>query len=129
MRHLSAVSVRSIAAGIGIGGGLLLPTLAWAALPPPPLGAIFFLRVCWGGFACITNAQLTVNLISAAFTGISFLAVAIFLVGTAFWVFSAGNDTFIQKGKGMMQYSLIGLALVVGAYGIYRTIVFILYNA
>jgi len=98
-----------------------------AAHPPPPATA-FFMDVCWGGFACLTNAQVTVNLINAAFVSISFLAVTIFLVGALLWVLSAGNDTLIQRGKGMMELSLIGLALVVGSYGIYRTIVFILYS-
>lgn len=84
--------------------------------------------VCWAGFFCLSNAQLTTNFIRAAFYSASFFAVSIFLVGAALWVFSAGNDTLIQKGKGMMQYSLIGLALVVGSYAIWRTIVFIVYS-
>lgn len=84
--------------------------------------------VCWAGFFCLSNAQLTTNFIGAAFYAASFFAVSIFIVGAALWVFSAGNDTLVQKGKGMMQYSLIGLALVVSSYAIWRTIVFIVYS-
>lgn len=111
---------------LGFCGGLLVPLHAEAAAPPSP--GSFFMDVCWTGFACINNAQITANLITAAFASITFVAVSIFLVGTVLWVFSAGNDTLLQKGKGMMQYSLIGLALVVGSYGIYRTVVFIVYG-
>lgn len=95
------------------------------AMPPPP--PAFFMDVCWMGFACLSNLQVTANFIQSAFYASSFITVAIFLIGTALWVFSAGNDTLVQKGKGMMQYSLIGLALVVGSYAIWRTVVFIVY--
>lgn len=110
---------------------LLLPALFALALTLPysalAAGPVFFMDVCWLGFACLTNAQVLANFIHASFIAASFVSFAVFLVGAALMVFSTGNDTLLQKARGMMQYSLVGLALVVGSYGIYRTIVFILY--
>ena len=103
-------------------GGLLLPTLAYAQAGP-----VFFMGVCWPGVACMDSAAVLGNIISALFVSAVFVCVAIFILGAGFMVFSAGNDTPLQKGKGMMTGSLIGLAIIVGSYAIFRTVVFFLY--
>ena len=84
--------------------------------------------VCWLGFACMDLNTFGINLTNALFGSAAFICVAIFLIGAAFMVFSAGNDTLLQKGKGMMTGSLIALAIIVGSYAIWRTVVFIIYS-
>lgn len=101
---------------------LLLPDTAFAQGNPA-----FFMGVCWPGIACVDNVTLTGNLINALFVSSTAVCVAIFILGAAFMVFSAGNDTPLQKGKGMMTGSLIGLTVIVGSYAIFRTVVFFLY--
>jgi len=103
-------------------GMFLAPLLASAQASPT-----FFMGVCWPGIACINNVTLLGNLINAFFVSATAVCVAIFILGAAFMVFSAGNDTPLQKGKGMMTGSLIGLTIIVGSYAIFRTVVFFLY--
>ena len=83
--------------------------------------------VCWPGVACVNNLTVAGNIINALFVSSTAVALMIFLVGAAFMVFSAGNDTPLQKGKGMMTGSLIGLVVIVSSYAIFRTVVFFLY--
>ena len=111
-------SCRRIAAFGGV-SALLLPCVAHAQ--------VFFMDVCWAGIACMNFGTFGLNLTNSLFAASAMICVAIFLVGTLFMVFSAGNDTPLQKGKGMMTGSLIGLAITVSAYAIWRTVVFILY--
>jgi hypothetical protein len=104
------------------GIALLFPSLAYAQGNPQ-----FFMGVCWPGVACMTNVQVLGNVINALFVSASAVCVSIFILGAGFMVFSAGNDTPLQRGKGMMTGSLIGLAIIVGSYAIFRTVVFFLY--
>ena len=101
-----------------------------AFLLPIPANAqpVFFMDVCWAGFACMDFNAFGLNLTNTLFGSAALICTAIFLIGTAFMVFSAGNDTLLQKGKGMMTGSLIALAIIVGAYAIWRTGVFIVYS-
>jgi len=103
-----------------IASGLLLPLLAYAQQD-------IFMGVCWPGVACVNNLTVAGNIINALFVSSTAVALMIFLVGAAFMVFSAGNDTPLQKGKGMMTGSLIGLVVIVSSYAIFRTVVFFLY--
>ena len=105
---------------LGLGIAVLL-------LPFPAHAQVFFMNVCWLGIACMNWNTFGLNLTNSLFAASSMVCVAIFLVGTLFMVFSAGNDTPLQKGKGMMTGSLIGLAVTVGAFAIWRTVTFILY--
>ena len=120
-RYTGVMRPRLTAACVAIALALL-PFMAFAQGGPA-----FFMKVCWLGIACLTNAQIILKILTALFTSAALVCVAIFLIGAACLVFSAGNDTLLQKGKGMMVGSMIGLALIVGSFGIYRTVIFILY--
>lgn len=82
---------------------------------------------CWAGVSCIDPVTLFVNMNDALFFAGGLIAVTIFLVGAFMMVISAGQDTLLQAGKRAMKGSLIGLALIAGSYGIYRTVVWWLY--
>ena len=56
------------------------------------------------------------------------IAVAIFVVGAFLMTISAGNDTLLQAAKRALKGSLIGIAIVTGSYGIYRTVQFLLFS-
>ena len=87
----------------------------------------FQLNTCWSGIACMDPGTLFVNMNNSFFFIAGLIAMSIFLVGTFRMVISAGNDSELQAAKGMMKGALIGIAIVSGSYGIYRTIVFWLY--
>jgi len=94
-----------------------------------PLGKAFAfqLNTCWSGIACMDPGTLFVNMNDSFFFIAGLIAMSIFLVGTFRMVISAGNDSELQAAKGMMKGSLIGIAIVSGSYGMYRTVVFWLY--
>ncbi|TSC80482.1 MAG: hypothetical protein G01um101425_136 [Candidatus Peregrinibacteria bacterium Gr01-1014_25] len=52
-----------------------------------------------------------------------------FIVGALMIVISRGQEPFLPRGKTLMIESLIGLALVLGAQGILRIVVSVLYGA
>lgn len=52
----------------------------------------------------------------------------LFLLGAGQLVISHGDQTKVDNGKKMMISALIGLAIVLGAYGIIRTVLFFLYE-
>lgn len=110
--HLTAI-IRVI----GVALGMLVPFSAYA----------FQMNPCWAGVFCDGPATLFVNFNNAFFFAGGLIAVTIFLVGAFMMVISAGQDTMLQAGKRAMKGSLIGLALIAGSYGIYRTVVWWLY--
>ena len=105
----------------GILFGLIAP-LAQAASSPG-----FKLNACWAGIACVKPGPLFTQMNDVFFAVAGMIALSIFLVGAFMMVISAGQDTLLQSGKRAMKGSLIGIAIVTGAYGIYRTVVFWLY--
>ena len=109
---------------------LVFGILSGLSLAPAQASAVVFtMNPCfYGDFGCIDFNRLGLNLTNALFSASALVCTAIFIVGAAFVVFSAGNDTPLQKGRGMMTGSAIGLAIVVGSYAIYRTVVFLLYS-
>ena len=88
----------------------------------------FYFSGCWGGLPCLTTENFTRSFNDAFFLASGAIALSIFVVGAFLMVISAGNDTLLQAAKRAMKGSLIGLALIVGSYGIYRTIVFLVYH-
>ncbi|NOS68235.1 MAG: hypothetical protein HOO67_07840 [Candidatus Peribacteraceae bacterium] len=52
----------------------------------------------------------------------------LFLVGAAMLTMSRGDQTKVDNGKKLMISALIGLALVLGAYAIVRTVLYFLYE-
>ena len=51
----------------------------------------------------------------------------LFLIGALYMVLSTGSPDRLGKGQKLMTESLIGLAIVLGAYAILRTIYFLIY--
>ena len=93
-------------------------------IPPPQQ---FWFSGCFGSLPCMTAENFTKSFNDAFFLAAGAIALSIFVVGAFLMVISAGNDTLLQAAKRAMKGSLIGIALVAGSYGLYRTIVAILY--
>lgn len=49
---------------------------------------------------------------------------AVFMIGALFMTAAAGDEGRIKKGKDIMIGSLIGLFVILGSYGILRTVLF-----
>ena len=77
----------------------------------------------------IALPQLVSNAIAAFLVLIILLVTVLFLLGAFYVVMSHGKEDLVQKGKDLMIQSLIGLAVVLGAYGIIRTAFYLLYAA
>lgn len=75
----------------------------------------------------ITIDQLFANIYGFAAGSIVPIATLLFLVGAAYVVASHGGEEGVGKGKKIMRESLIGMGIVLGAYGIIRTLFAILY--
>ena len=54
-------------------------------------------------------------------------ATTCFIIGGFLVVISRGQEPYLPRGKALMIESLIGLALVLGAQGILRLVVWVLY--
>lgn len=52
----------------------------------------------------------------------------LFLLGAAQLTVSKGDQTKVDNGKKLMVSALIGLAIILGSYGIIRTILYFLYE-
>lgn len=59
-------------------------------------------------------------------SSITAVATAMFLVGAFMIVLSGAKEDFKQKGKDLMIGSLLSIGVVLGAYGIYRTVAYFL---
>ncbi len=55
------------------------------------------------------------------------VAILVFMIGGGFWIFSAGNESLVERGKDMMIYSIIGVLLVLGAYVIIKLVQVVLF--
>jgi hypothetical protein len=55
------------------------------------------------------------------------LCTLVFLIGAAQLVTSRGDQTAVDNGKKAMIGAAIGLAIIMGSYGILRTLIFFLY--
>ena len=104
-------------------GAILLGSITGATLPMGRANA-FKLNTCWSGIACLNPGELFVNMNDSFFYISGLIALAIFLLGAFRMVISAGNDSSLQEAKGLMKGALIGIALIAGSFGIYRTVVF-----
>jgi hypothetical protein len=58
------------------------------------------------------------NIINAMLGIVGSLALAVFIFGGFTWVTSAGNDEKIKKGKDMVMWAAMGLALIFTSYAI-----------
>lgn len=90
----------------GIERCICLSTGYGGDLPELILRVVFFLSYAIGAFCTVA-----------------------FIVGALMVVISRGQEPFLPRGKTLMIESLIGLALVLGAQGILRIVVSVLYGA
>lgn len=70
--------------------------------------------------------QLLSNIVNFLAASIGFVTVAIFIFGALKLTASGAHEDWRQQGKDLMIGSLIGMALVLGAYAILRTVMFFL---
>ncbi|MBI3331619.1 hypothetical protein HYZ99_01525 [Candidatus Peregrinibacteria bacterium] len=99
-------------------GGVLTPATAFALQNRSltvDLGANVKFSTVFG------NAVSALAGLAGTFCGV------LFLIGAFLMVISRGKDDQLQKGKDLMIQSLIGLAVVLGAYAIIRTLFAVLY--
>lgn len=74
-----------------------------------------------------TFVGILTNLLTFLAASIVSIAVVLFLIGATYMVGSRGKPDFVEKGKKLMTNSLIGMAVVLGAYTILRTAFFLLF--
>lgn len=63
------------------------------------------------------------NIIRAALGIVGSLALAVFIYGGFTWVISAGNDDKIKKGKDMIIWATLGLAVIFASYALVTFII------
>ena len=78
------------------------------------------IRIAW--------PQLVANLTGFVAASAFGVCTLVFLIGASLLVISAGDQTKVDNGKKMMVGALIGLAIIMGSYGILRTILYFLYE-
>lgn len=97
--------------------GLAAPATAWAQRT---------LQVDLG--PRIGLVQLATNIINFLARSIGFIAIALFMIGALMIAVSRGEDPMLSRGKDLVIYSLIGAAVVLGSFGIIRTIFYLIYE-
>ncbi len=94
--------------------GALLPFFAAAEEPPRTLtvniGTSFDFQT------------IVLNVIDFLATTITTIATVMFLVGAFMIVLAGAKEDYKQRGKDLMIGSIMSIAVVLGAYAIYRTI-------
>lgn len=80
--------------------------------------------------AVLTNPLMTTNLsevigrLIQAILGVTgAVALLMFVYGGFLWLISAGVPERVKKGKEVMKWAVLGIAVIVGAYMIVRTII------
>ncbi|RMD59180.1 hypothetical protein D6821_01795 [Candidatus Parcubacteria bacterium] len=63
-------------------------------------------------------ADLVGRIIKAVLGIVGSLALAVFVYGGLVWMFSAGNQDKVAKGKAILSWAAIGLAVIFFAYAI-----------
>ncbi|MBI5413965.1 hypothetical protein HZA38_00420 [Candidatus Peregrinibacteria bacterium] len=62
-------------------------------------------------------------------TGTVVLAtIATFMIGAGFWIFSAGDESRVERGKDLMTYSIVGILVVLGSYALIKLFQVALYT-
>ncbi|KKW32635.1 MAG: hypothetical protein UY76_C0021G0006 [Candidatus Uhrbacteria bacterium GW2011_GWA2_52_8d] len=89
---------------------LLTPTSVIAAELTNPLGT--------------TDIRTVIGRLIQAILGITgAVALLMFIYGGFLWLISAGESKKVEKGKDVMKWAILGIAVIVGAYTIVSTIV------
>lgn len=94
------------------------------ALFPMAVSAQRTLQVSIGTpFSLGIIVQRVVNFLSISITSV---ASAMFVVGAFMVVLAGAKEDYKERGKDLMVGSLMSIVVVLGAYGIYRTVAFFL---
>ncbi len=72
--------------------------------------------------ASLTFPQIAANATRTLVAAIVLLCITLFLLGAFVMVLSRGKEDQLQKGKDLMIWSLVGMAVVIGSYAIIRTL-------
>ncbi len=75
----------------------------------------------------ITFSQLMRNIVGFLASTAVLVCTALFLIGAYLMVFRAYDSNKLDEGKAIMKGALIGLAVILGSYGILRTVLSVLY--
>ena len=76
----------------------------------------------------LTPMLILGNVVNFLLGGGVFVCITAFMLGTFYMVFSRGKEDLLQKGKDLMIGAVVGLAVILGAYGIIRTFFYVLYT-
>lgn len=80
------------------------------------------------GTANLTPMLILGNVVNFLLTTGGLVCITVFMLGTFYMVFSRGKEDLLQKGKDLMIGAGVGLAVILGAYGIIRTFFYIIYT-
>lgn len=69
------------------------------------------------------------KIINAAMGIIGSLALVMFIYGGAVWMLSRGNDEQVKKGKSVIIWATLGLAIIFTAYALIRFVILALSGA
>ncbi len=75
----------------------------------------------------ITWVQAISNITAAAILSAAGICTLLFLFGALTMVFSMGDQTKVTNAKNTMMHALIGLAIILSAYAMLRTVLYFLY--
>lgn len=76
-----------------------------------------------------TLAQVVENVVTFMARSVGIVCAALVIVGALMIVASRGDDSLKNRGKDLIIYSLIGMAIVLGAAAILRMTFFLVYSA
>jgi hypothetical protein len=76
-----------------------------------------------------TLAQVVENVVTFMARSVGIICAALVIVGAFMIVASRGEDSLKNRGKDLIIYSLIGMAVVLGAAAILRMTFFVIYSA
>lgn len=78
--------------------------------------------------ARVSFDELVGNIVTFLAGTIVIVSLVLFTAGALCIVLSRGEDPLLSRGKDLMIYSLVGLAVVLGSAGILQTIFYLVYS-
>lgn len=79
------------------------------------------------GMPSLTPQAVLENVVQFLLGAGGFVCITVFMLGAFYMVFSRGKEDLLQKGKDLMIGAVVGLAVILGSYGIIRTFFYVLY--
>lgn len=78
--------------------------------------------------ARMSIAEVASNIVSFLSRSAGIICATLVIIGALFIVVSRGEDPWKSRGQDLVIYSLVGLAIILGAAGIIRVIYFVIYG-